>query len=892
VPVNTGYHSASRVPAVPLRDVTVLLILCDTVPQMAGQLFISYRREDTQWHARIIHQRLVATFGRKRVFMDVSSIEGGTDYLRTIRETIALCDVCVALIGDKWWPAADASGSRRLLDPTDLLRIEIASALRENLTVMPCMFEDTKLPAESELPEDLRPLVTRQQVHIAYSSLDRDVEALITAVQEAFARAKRERQRARLEQLRRRFISPVAAFGRRKPVMVAAATIIFLAACVGGVYAFGSRPVFASRMLLFFRPNAISKVWLPTRGPSHPSPADWRDEVLYYVLPDRFSDGHEQGKPLPDPINPSSARPPGWDSKALLTSGSTRWQGGTLEGVRSKLGYLKDLGVSAILLAPVLKQRAWSRQQESYLGFSVQDFLDVDPHLGTRRDLVNLVSDAHDHGLRVILTAPVLSETGPNWVYQGNQTGSAPYPFGSWLDRDGNSISKPNQPDDGVWPKEFQDPEAYERRGSGSFNPAQRDDLFGLRRLRFSAVLEDLVASYKYWMALTDCDGLYLEGLWQIGVDDAREFEQRIRDYATVLGKPGFLIAAEASFNADTQVSYLGTSGDPLDAVMDFNATKIGALVKGFTSPSEFFDAFNIQGSSRMAVNRLGGKRTLAMITNLDDRSRISLRAASPHQIVAAVAVQLFTPGIPCLYYGDEQALWLDPNEFQTNMPSMVYVREAMFGPAHPKKLGRDGLRKGESALDPSLPGFGPFGLSGVQAFNEQHPAFVRIAALLGARRKYAALRSGKFEVALVGFGGVFHYSGVGEIVAWSRSVGRRGEGVLCIVNLSGTNPGNFDIAINPNIYPPGSPLTVVANTMHAAQGKAYKGTYPLYSLVEVKSGSGGPYVEIRDLGPSEVLILAGKPVLEDTEFGQFQNFPQNPYSYGSSSYYPPRKAR
>jgi len=95
---------------------------------MTGRLFISYRREDTKWAAGLIYQRLVAKFGQKCVFMDVSSIEGGTNYLQIIREMVASCDVCVALIGDKWWSASDPSGSRRLDDPTDLLRLEIASS--------------------------------------------------------------------------------------------------------------------------------------------------------------------------------------------------------------------------------------------------------------------------------------------------------------------------------------------------------------------------------------------------------------------------------------------------------------------------------------------------------------------------------------------------------------------------------------------------------------------------------------------------------------------------------------------------------------------------------------------------------------------------------------------
>jgi hypothetical protein len=216
-----------------------------------------------------------------------------------------------------------------------------------------------------------------------------------------------------------------------------------------------------------------------------------------------------------------------------------------------------------------------------------------------------------------------------------------------------------------------------------------------------------------------------------------------------------------------------------------------------------------------------------------------------------------------------------------------------MFGPVHPKKLGRDGLRKEDDGRDPALPGFAPFGVSGVQAFNERHPAFVRIAKLLEVRRKYPTLRSGFLEVSQVRSGGSFRDSGVGEIMAWSRNPGRRGEGVLCIVNLNGTSPGNFDVTVNPDVYPPGSMLAVVANTMQAAEGKAYTGPYPPFiSQVEVKNDNGTAYVEVRNLGPSEVLILAGKPALEDTAWGQFAPFPQNPYSYGSSGYYPPRKSR
>src|SRR5262245_16294708 len=99
------------------------------------------------------------------------------------------------------------------------------------------------------------------------------------------------------------------------------------------------------------RPASVRGVDLPRRERYHPSPADWRDEALYFLLPDRFSDGQEQSRPLLDRRNLASARPAlpdgePWRWDLWAQSGAERWQGGTLRGVRSKLGYLKNLGVT------------------------------------------------------------------------------------------------------------------------------------------------------------------------------------------------------------------------------------------------------------------------------------------------------------------------------------------------------------------------------------------------------------------------------------------------------------------------------------------------------------------------------------------------------------------
>ncbi len=124
---------------------------------------------------------------------------------------------------------------------------------------------------------------------------------------------------------------------------------------------------FADAALGVERPdNILRSIVLPRRQIYYSSPIEWRDEVLYFLLVDRFSDGGEDvsggSRPLLDQHKPSSARPAQsaggqWLWNMWAESG-TRWQGGTLKGVQSKIGYMKQLGVTAIWLSPIFKQRS------------------------------------------------------------------------------------------------------------------------------------------------------------------------------------------------------------------------------------------------------------------------------------------------------------------------------------------------------------------------------------------------------------------------------------------------------------------------------------------------------------------------------------------------------
>ena len=204
---------------------------------------------------------------------------------------------------------------------------------------------------------------------------------------------------------------------------------------------------------------------LPRRVATYPSPARWRDEVLYFLLVDRFSDGGEDARPLLDRGRPRRrpAAAAGVALGPLGRSGGDRWQGGTLAGVTSKLDYLQRLGVTTLWLSPVFKQRG---HLDTYHGYGIQDFLDVDPRFGTRADLVDLVAAAHERGLRIILDI-IFNHSGATGYPPDTPGGRGldaglhhgPLPFGAWAQDAGGRVAVDRGPDDGVWPAEFQDPE-------------------------------------------------------------------------------------------------------------------------------------------------------------------------------------------------------------------------------------------------------------------------------------------------------------------------------------------------------------------------------------------------------------------------------------------------
>src|ERR1019366_2055903 len=150
-------------------------------PIMSG-VFISYRREDSSGYAGRLFDILSARFGRENTYMDVDTIVGGDNFVAVIEEKISLCDVLLAVIGERWLTCTAENGTRRLNMAGDFVRLEITKALERGVRVIPVLVGGATVPHQDDLPDDLRPLAARQAMDLRDAHFRADAELLIDAL--------------------------------------------------------------------------------------------------------------------------------------------------------------------------------------------------------------------------------------------------------------------------------------------------------------------------------------------------------------------------------------------------------------------------------------------------------------------------------------------------------------------------------------------------------------------------------------------------------------------------------------------------------------------------------------------------------------------------------------
>ncbi len=164
---------------------------------MKSTIFISYRRSDSDHAAHRLYDKLAATFGEENVFMDVTAIDYGVNFIKAIEDAVSQSDILVAVIGKEWSDVRNEKGERRLDDPDDFVRLEIASALKRDIRVIPFVLEGATIPSPDQLPDDLAPLTQRNAFKTSAASFATDIDRLVENIQPVLQGGSREIDRLR-----------------------------------------------------------------------------------------------------------------------------------------------------------------------------------------------------------------------------------------------------------------------------------------------------------------------------------------------------------------------------------------------------------------------------------------------------------------------------------------------------------------------------------------------------------------------------------------------------------------------------------------------------------------------------------------------------------------------
>jgi glycosidase len=518
-----------------------------------------------------------------------------------------------------------------------------------------------------------------------------------------------------------------------------------------------------------------------------PSPTDWRDCWMYFLMLDRFAN---------DQFPPSGP----WNQRYDFH------QGGTFRGVTAQLGYLKDLGVKALWISPVLKNSRPGGWPYTYPGYDTQDFLHIDERFGSdgtrataEQELEELVLQAHARGIYVIVDM-VLNHAGQvfDYVYQKNVVdefidpgvmfgplGDEPsiqwlngYGFAraDWQDQipPGTTLS----PDDAVYPIELQQKLFFRRRGAlvtydwskypagfikGDFDKrrqfvveydatsssqAQIQATYGTR-----PVLNILIRAYQYLVAKFDFDGFRIDTVKHVEPDMIETFGNAMREFAQTVGKRNFFTIGEIYDSEDQIDRFVGrhsnstsTEGFGIDSALDYPLFfQLTGIAKGQTDILQLSRVLNDRKKAEvglMSSHGEAGRYFVTFLDNHDQKVRFNQPSTLPEQVTLGLTMLFCLQGIPAVYYGTEQGLvgTVDAQGYP-DLINNESVREALWGKPN--------------------------------AFDSGHPLYQHLRALSKLRDEQPALRFGRLYFRQVSGNGVDFgdSSGVGGLVAFSRVV-------------------------------------------------------------------------------------------------------------------------
>jgi glycosidase len=419
------------------------------------------------------------------------------------------------------------------------------------------------------------------------------------------------------------------------------------------------------------------------------------DEFIYFVLPDRFENG--------DRSNDSGGIRGGRLDHGFDPAHKGFYHGGDLRGLIRRLDYLQGLGITAIWLGPIYQnnpvQGPPGQESSGYHGYWITNFLNVDPHFGSREDMRRFVEAAHARGIKVYLDI-ITNHTADIIKYR---EGSGPWPYRSHADfpysrrggPDGQAINDgfggigpgmltaenfgrltrgdyaytPYVPERfrGVKvPAWLNDPIYYHNRGETTFRgeSSQFGDFAGLDDLftEHPRVVQGMIDIFGQWIDDFGIDGFRIDTARHVNPEFWQAFVPAMLERARARGIPNFHIFGEV-FDPDPGVLATFTRVDRFPAVLDFAfqsaVTDAVAGTSGTDRLARLFQAdVNYEGGAATA-------RRLPTFLGNHDMGRFAhfVRQRNPNagedeilrRVLLGHAMLMFSRGVPTVYYGDEQ---------------------------------------------------------------------------------------------------------------------------------------------------------------------------------------------------------------------------------------------
>ena len=519
------------------------------------------------------------------------------------------------------------------------------------------------------------------------------------------------------------------------------------------------------------------------------------DEVIYFVLPDRFANG--------DPKNDTGGIKGDRMKHGFDPTHKGFYQGGDLKGLTQKLDYIQGMGVTAIWFAPVFKNKAVQggagQESAGYHGYWVTDFTAIDPHFGSNADFKTFVDAAHGRGMKVYMDI-ITNHSADVISYKECPTSScsyrsrADYPYARRA-ADGAVINEGFAGDSVQTPENFaslkdftyaytpvvsdaeksvkvpawlNDVRWYHNRGDTTFRGenSTMGDFVGLDDLYTEnpRVVDGFIDIYGDWIARFGIDGFRIDTAKHVNPEFWAKFAPAMLERAKAKGIPNFHIFGEVAnegLNVHEQALHTRVAGFP--AVLDFAFRRAAIEVVGGKQGSEIFQQL-IEADNLYAESAKQGRRLPTFLGNHDGgRFARDMRTANPNaedaeilkRVLLGHALMFTMRGVPTVYSGDEQGFAGDGWDQD--------ARETLF--ASKVAVYLDNTLVGTSATHAQ------------DNFGTEHPIYRAVAELSKMRTGSPALRRGKTVVR--------NYSEKPGLFAFSRIDEDNGDEVLVVANTS-----------------------------------------------------------------------------------------------------------